>query len=296
MPILDDIYRETIASLKEAGVENPHLDARILLKHYLGLSDSDLITEGARDVGELPAEFTSALEARLVHKPIAKILGVKEFWGLDFIVDTNVLDPRPDSETLIETVLAHCRDHGGVDKKWTILDLGTGTACLPIALLSELPHARAVATDISPDALRVARRNAATHGVEDRLRFMQGAWLDPILETHESDRGEGLIFDMIISNPPYIPSGDIENLDEDVRNFDPILALDGGKDGLNPYREILKKASQVIHPHGQIFFEYGTNQTNDILRIVEDYGFASPVVVKDLSGCDRVVSMALGAK
>ena len=292
MPNLDDIYRDTAARLTEAKVGTPQLDARVLIKHYFSLSDADLIANGSQHFETIPQAFIDALEQRLNHTPIAKILGVKEFWGLNFIVNTHVLDPRPDSETLIEAVLEYCKANGGTDKPWHILDLGTGTACLPISLLSELPAARAVAIDISQDALNVAATNQAAHKMQDRLTLMQGSWLDPILEKQDPS----LIFDIIISNPPYIPSSDIKNLDSDVRDFDPVLALDGGKDGLNPYHEILKKAPKVIRPHGHIFLEYGTNQTPDILRLVEDYGFASPVIVKDLSGCDRVVTTALGAK
>jgi len=187
---------------------------------------------------------------RLAGEPLSKILGLKEFWGLEFQVNEYVLDPRPDTETLIEAVL----DYVGGRKSETlkILDLGTGTGCVPISLLSELPNATAMAIDISDEALDVARQNVQKHNdqhdISDRIEFRKGSWFEGL---------EGQNFDIITSNPPYIPDSDIENLSKEVKNHDPVLALSGGDSGLEAYNKIFSSLNNHLKSDGRAFFEIG---------------------------------------
>jgi len=347
---LGGLYRSITQRLADSGVDNPRLDARVLIRHFIGVDDADFIASLDTPIADLMGEahiafdagyqaLCKAVDRRKTHEPVSKILGIREFYGLEFFVNGDVLDPRADSETLIDAVLAmvDATEHAGQtlehkaeakhkhhflrlkkhaydavptyrNAPWRILDLGTGSGCLVVTLLSLLPNAHGVAVDVSPAALAVAKTNAERHKVADRLELLNGAWLAPVLPNLEQDSQQDSslnaakaaaprpIFDIVISNPPYIPTADIESLMPEVRDHDPILALDGGEDGLDPYRIILQNIAQVIHPQSRIFFEFGTNQSSDIVRLVKDYGFALHDMRTDLGGINRVVSCALGAK
>jgi len=224
--------------------------------------------------------------------PLSKIVGQKGFWSHDFITSQSVLDPRPDTEILIESVLAYIdsTDLGRVHA-WRILDLGTGSGCIALTLLSELHNAQATAIDISADALAIAQKNAEKLDLSPRVSFIQGHWCAPLL-----NQGQKMPqFDIVVSNPPYIPSADIAGLMPEVREYDPILALDGGIEGMDCYEDIFKSIHPLIHPQSHIFVEIGTNQTQQITRIVKNHGFALHGIQKDLGGINRVVSIALGA-
>lgn len=291
------LLRGLTTRFAQAGIESARLDARILVRHFLNLRDADIIA--APEMAVVQDTAYAALMAAVIRResrePVSKILGTREFFGLDFITGPDVLDPRADSEILIETALGFARSRGP-DAPLRILDLGTGSGCLIVTLLHLLPQVHGVAVDISEKALAVAAANAARHAVEDRLTLLQGEWLAPVLEMGAGDAAHRPVFDIVVANPPYIPHGDIESLMPEVRNYDPILALDGGVDGLDPYRIILENISAVIHPQGRIFFEYGMNQADDISRLAKDYGFAIHGLYRDLSGHNRVVSCGLGAK
>jgi release factor glutamine methyltransferase len=291
---LNEIYKDITRQFSLAEVNSPKLDAKLLICAALSLSESDFMVRRS-DVLEIDLAKQKTLEGyikrRLDREPVSKILGQKGFWTHDFHVTHDVLDPRPDSETLIETVLDFIDSNLDRERPLRILELGVGSGALICTLLAECKNAVGQGTDISRAALDVAKQNAVNIGVAERLTLIEGSWLDPVLQ------GKGLeAFDIVLSNPPYIPSSDIESLSVDVKKYDPILALDGGEDGLNPYREILSNVDKVIHPHGRIFFEFGTNQKGDLSRIVEDYGFAILETRQDLSGKDRVVSIAYGEK
>ena len=263
--------------LTDAGIDTAHLDARLLAAAVTGLSREELLMKAHDTVPDTEvSRCERLLERRLAGEPVSRILGKREFWGLDFVVTPATLDPRPDSELLVELVIAQVGD--GFSGR--ILDLGTGTGCLPIALLSELPQARATAVDISPAALDCARQNARAHGVLDRLEFLEGNWLEPVTGT----------YDIVLSNPPYIAAPVIEGLMDEVRLHDPRLALDGGGDGLAAYRSIIVGLGTAIASRGQVFFEVGYDQADAVMGLLGDSGFASIAAHNDLAGQRRCVS------
>jgi release factor glutamine methyltransferase len=285
MAKLDEVLRRMRAALERARVETPALDARILARQGGNFSDADLITGGQTPLSEQIIEnIDKLLERRLAGEPVSRIVGEREFWGLTFKVTPATLDPRADTETLVAAALKRAREIGA--KPLRILDLGTGTGCIPIALLKELPNATAVAVDISADALSVSRENAARHGVADRLEFRQGSWFEAV--------NQGEIFDLITSNPPYIPESDIESLSKEVRNHDPIQALSGGADGLEAYKSILKDLKNHLECDGFALFEIGAGQEKDLARLIEDSNMTRSESYADLGGILRVVEIAMG--
>ncbi len=256
---------------------NSSLEARMLVKHITGLSDANLIGMNELPLSESQtAQLNDFIAQRLNGRPVSKIIGCKEFYGRDFIVSDDVLDPRPDSELIIDVILKNKAKTGSLK----ILDMGTGSGCLALTLLAEYPNATALATDISIQAINVAKKNAESLGVCDRVRFIESNWFDSI-------EGE---FDVIISNPPYIESDDIENLSREVSKYDPILALDGGKDGLLPYQVILPQIRTYLNDGGIMVIEHGTGQSPRIKRLVENEGLDDIQVHYDLGGHDRVIS------
>src|SRR5262245_41521926 len=226
---LAQAFAATASRLRQAGIETPELDARVLLCHAAGLSHETYI---ARAREALPADAVPRLQRviarRLEREPVARITGAREFYGRSFILGKDTLDPRPDTETLIEAALDIVREQGWQEKPLKLLDLGTGTGCILVTLLAKLPHASGLGTDLSPGALAIAVANARTHRVSSRAAFAAADWLD----------GVSGKFDLILSNPPYLATGEIAALAEEVAAHDPRLALDGGPDGLEAYRRI----------------------------------------------------------
>jgi release factor glutamine methyltransferase len=261
--------------LRQVGCETPDLDARLLLQAATGLTREDVILEPGRSVpaGELQ-HFEILIERRARREPVSRILGEREFYGRTYRVTPETLDPRPDTETLIDAALAL------MPQGARILDLGTGTGAIAVTLLAERPDATALATDISPAALAVAAENAERAGVAERLRLMHGSWFEPVSG----------VFDIIVSNPPYIPAGDIAALSPDVRNFDPILALVGGEDGLDPYRAISACAARHLAEAGHVLVEIGAGQADEVEAIFAALGFGSPERHKDLGGHVRCLA------
>jgi release factor glutamine methyltransferase len=256
---------------------NSSLEARMLIKHVTGLNDADLISMDSITLSEQQkSQLDDMIAQRLKERPISKIIGYKEFYGRDFIVTDDVLDPRPDSETLIEAVL----EHVPLKENIKIVDLGTGSGCLILTLLAELPNAKGVATDISPKALEVAQKNACQLGVSDRVELIESNWFEQV---------EGK-YDVIVTNPPYIESEVVPTLDKNVRDFDPILALDGGADGLLPYKMILPQVKKYLKTGGMIAFEHGYDQCGRIKRLIEKEGFSQIRAHQDLGGEDRVLT------
>jgi release factor glutamine methyltransferase len=272
--ILKELNQIAKNKLQNAGIETSALDARILLSHVLQISHEKLLLSNDRVLSPDEIEkINTAIEERIAGKPVAKIIGQKEFYGRNFKTTTDTLDPRPDSEILIEAVLAH------KFKEPKILDLGTGTGCLVLTLLAELPKARAIAVDQSLAALDVAKKNAYLIGVEDRVIFAQSDWFGDVIGT----------FDIIISNPPYIPESDIPNLAKDVRLYDPMAALVGGADGLDPYRIIIPQLANFLKPEGMAVFELGQGQSDAVAAMLVEHGFGDIFVNKDLARISRVV-------
>ena len=250
--------------LRAAGIETPALDARLLLAAALATDQVTLLREPERPVTRSEAEtLESFLARRAAHEPVARIIGRRWFHGHELEVGPATLDPRPDTETLVDGILACIEQHfGGTNAVVRILDLGTGTGAIIIALLMALPRATGVATDISRDALAVAARNARVVGVESRLT---------LVATHWSMGIEGS-FDILASNPPYIPTSDIDSLDREVRNYDPRVALDGGEDGLEAYRQILAGPLARLRDGGLLALEVGAGQADSVATLCRFVG------------------------
>lgn len=278
-----EALRRGIALLSSGGNAEAAGDARFLLLGLLGLEARDLLLDGDRI---LDAQAGDALDAafarRLAGEPVARILGAWEFWGLPFRLAPETLVPRPDTETLVATALA-CAPDRTVPLR--CLDLGTGSGCILVALLSELPQAFAVGLDRSSEALRIARHNATTNGVGDRAAFAVGDWCDAL-------RGG---FDLVVSNPPYIVRDVIQHLDRDVRLHDPRAALDGGPDGLDAYRRILDgvRDATLLAPGGRLLLEIGYDQADAVRALARGAGYADLGLARDLAGHDRVLSFGL---
>jgi release factor glutamine methyltransferase len=269
--------------LRQAGIETPELDARLLVCHAAGLSHESYVAK-TRDELEpaTQARLRAALERRLKREPVSRITGCREFYGREFLVDPHALDPRPDTETLIEAALALVKRKDLGDTPLKLLDLGTGTGCILITLLAELPRAQGLGTDVSAGALVSAAANARRLGVAARASFMAADWLEAV---------EGK-FDLILSNPPYLAAGEIEGLADDVAVYDPRLALDGGPDGLGAYRCIAARAGEVLSEDGNLLVEIGTTQAEAVAGILLGAGLKldqAEWLRRDLAGRPRVV-------
>jgi release factor glutamine methyltransferase len=270
----------------DSGAHNADLDARLLVGHALGLDASALIVQAYSAVSETDVAIVMAFaERRLAGEPVARIIGEKEFWSLTLRLSPETLVPRPDTETLVEAALAWVRREGRTGTPLTILDLGTGSGAILLALLAELPEATGLGVDIAEGAARTARDNARRLGLGDRARFAAADWTAAI-----SGR-----FDIVASNPPYIRLGEIPDLPLDVRRFDPQIALDGGADGLAAYRVILSGLDGALAPAGAAFLELGAGQARDVGEVAEALGFEA-FCRKDLAGIDRVLELTRGKK
>ena len=273
---IGSILKWTGQYFSDKGVENPRLDAEVLLSHILGHDRLYLYThfEQPLEQAELAA-FRECVRKRAARLPVAYITGHKEFMGLSFEVAPAVLVPRPDTEILVEA--AHVRLKGGNDPE--ILDLGTGSGAIIISLLHSLPAASGTAVDISGPALSIAGKNAARLGVAGRLTLLEGDLFSPV---------RGMQFDAIVSNPPYIPAGDIAGLAAEVRQ-EPNAALDGGKDGLDFYRRILAEAAGYLKPGGFLALEVGSGQAQTVASLAQDVSLELAEICRDLAGIERVV-------
>ena len=255
------------------------LDARLLLQAAANVSHEDIIAEPERRLSaEALAQFEAFVTRRLAHEPVSRILGARDFYGRSFRLTPDVLDPRPDTETLIDAALALIRPRS------RLLDLGTGSGIIAVTLLAERPDTTGVATDLSPEALAIARSNAERHGVLSRLQLRQGSWFAPVSGS----------FDLILSNPPYIPASDIPGLAADVRDYDPLAALTGGPDGLEAYRAIARHAAAHLNPDGHVLVEIGAGQADDVSALFAAAGFHNIKRFQDLGGHDRCLSLRLG--
>lgn len=265
------------ALFQEVIQRYPHLPKRplrVLLAHHLDQSIEFLLAHPETKVPlTIQDLFEEQVEKLASGMPLSRLLGKREFWGMEFELSKETLDPRPDSETLIEAVLKNEPDRS---KKLRILDLGTGTGCLIISLLKEYPQASGVAVDQSEEALSTARKNAHTHHVEDRLTCQHGDWFSGLKDT----------FDLIISNPPYISDQEYEELDPGVKNYDPKKALIAGEGGLDCYEEIIPQALHFLNPGGMLVLEIGHRQRVVVEQLLRENGFSS-LSYQDLEGRDR---------
>lgn len=279
---VDAVRRDAAARLRSAGIETPELDARILLGAVLDLDLTGLIAQGGRSLTQDEiAALDAFIQRRIASEPVARILGTKEFWGLPFRLSPDTLVPRPDTETVVEAALAIVRAEAAQDRALRILDVGTGSGAILLALLHELPNAFGVGIDISLGALHAARANAVAFGLSTRAAFVAGDYLAPV----------GGRFDLIVSNPPYIRAADIAELDAEVRDHEPRRALDGGSDGLAAYRIIAAQAPDVLLPGGALVLEIGRHQAADVERLTDAAGLRRHALPRaDLSGVPRVVT------
>lgn len=276
---------EATRRLRDGGVEAPARDARILISAALGIDATRLISQPERLVNAAEqARLARFIARRLSREPVSRILGCRGFYGRDFEVSPATLDPRPDSETIVDAALLLVgHDGGGSDLPLRILDVGTGSGCLLVTLLAELPNASGLGTDIDPEALQVAQRNAGRHGVASRAQWKRARSLN----------GIGGTFDLLVANPPYVPTGMIDQLEPEVREHDPRSALDGGADGLEVYLEIARDLARVL-PDGWALFEVGIDQAPavaDLLSSVRIGGQPPETrTFRDLNGVDRCVA------
>jgi release factor glutamine methyltransferase len=276
--------------LVNAGIETARLDAEVLLGHLLAMSREQLVV--ATDF-PLPAEDAQRYEAwlrrRLQREPVAYIIGHQEFWSLDFQVTRDVLIPRPETERLIEVSLMLAAELG-VGKSLRIADIATGSGAIAVSLAKELPSASIIATDKSVAALKIARRNAALHGVLDRLTLLSG----DLFEAIPDDTAR---FDLIVSNPPYIQSAEISTLEPEVSRWEPRAALDGGVDGLDYYRRIAAQAQRFLTPQGAVAMEIGADMGREVSVILnESRLYRDLAVFQDYAARDRVVVAKNGAR
>jgi release factor glutamine methyltransferase len=265
-----------------AGIEEPEVDARALLGHALQLDRAQLFSHSDRILHAHEAATISAFAARrLKREPVSRMIGRREFWNVMLQLSPDVLDPRPDTETVVEAALDFVVRDGLRLEKLHILDIGTGSGALLLALLSELPNALGTGTDISKPALEVARANAEHHGLSARCTLLACNIADGVAGP----------FDLIVSNPPYIPHDEIATLAPEVRDYDPAIALDGGSDGLDGYRAIAAEAGRLLAPNGRLIVELGVGQEPAVRALFTKAGLQVGAARKDLAGIPR----ALGA-
>ena len=264
------------------GIENPRLDAELIVAHALGIDRMRVILDAGRPLeGVELAKLRELVKRRRSHEPMAYLLGAREFYGLRFRVDGRVLVPRPDTETLVDVALARTRERS---MSMRLLDLCTGSGCVAIAIARQRPTAQVFATDLSADAIAVARDNAHRLGAH-RIAFLHGDLFAPVVGLHP--------FDIVTANPPYIASAEIPTLQPDIREFEPKLALDGGADGLDIVRRIVREAPERLARGGVLAMEIGAGQAPATAELMTAAGFADVRADRDLGRIERVVSGVL---
>lgn len=260
--------------LAASAIENPRREARLLLAYALGKSPEQMLAASPRD--DVPAEpFLSYLARRAAHEPMAFITRSKGFWTLDLAVSPATLIPRGDSETVLACLLDYCPD---VQAALSVLDMGTGTGCLLLAALAEYQKAWGIGVDINPDAAILAAHNAKRCGMAQRAFFLAGRWDDAL---------KGQRFDVLLSNPPYIPTSDLAELMPEVRLHEPLTALDGGEDGMEAYRFLCGRLPYLLSPQGVAIFEIGIHQSQDLRHVAAEHGLEIVEIRPDLGGVPR---------
>jgi release factor glutamine methyltransferase len=274
---IHELHQRAVKLLMQVGIDSAQLDSRLLLQHALGLSQEQLLQKSGEmlDIHKL-AMIIRLVARRAQREPLAYITGIKPFWSLDFRVTPDTLIPRPDSETLIEAVLETVAPRS---KPLKLLDIGTGTGCLLVSLLSEYPASQGWGTDISTAALDIASLNAHAHGFGARAQWLEGSW----------SAGASERFDVIVSNPPYIPEGDIERLQPEVAQYEPPQALSGGRDGLDAYRALIPEAKKLLKQEGIVVLEIGQGQQKDVATLLTRSDLHVIKTKQDLAGIPRAL-------
>ena len=277
---LGRVLDAAVARLRAAGIEGARRDARLLLAEALGLTPAQILAYPERVLTERELRTAEGLIARrAAREPVSRILGRREFWGLEFRITPETLDPRPESETLVAAALERLPSR---QAPLRILDLGTGSGCLLLALLSELPRAQGLGLDVSPGALAAARDNAGRLGLAARAHFAWGDWTQ---DGWTATLGEP--WQVIVSNPPYIVESDIRELAPEVARFDPRPALDAGPDGLSSYRRLLPEAAGLLAPEGHLLLEIGAGQAEAVRALMAEAGLLEIEELADLTGTTR---------
>jgi release factor glutamine methyltransferase len=282
LTLAEAIYKAA-QKFSEHGISNPRLDAEVLLSHVLKKDRAWLITHisDPLDNGTVKL-FESVIDRRTRREPLQYITGMQEFWGLEFIVTSDVLIPRPETELLVETALKIMQS---ASRQATIIDLCTGSGCVAVSMAKEIGNARIFATDKSNRALAVARENARRHDVSDRIRFLEGDLYEPLEEL--DIRGQA---DIITANPPYIRSGDLPMLQPEVRDYEPKIALIAGPEGIEIQQRVLATSPEFLKKHGALIMEMGMGQAEELKRMVAETGaYSTQEILKDLAGIDRVI-------
>jgi release factor glutamine methyltransferase len=274
-----DALVSLVRTFELSGIDNPAREARISLCAASGVSQIALITTPREKLGSAALSVREFAARRAAGEPLSRIVGKREFWGLSLTISPEVLDPRPETESIVEAAIGILRERRG--ERLRVLDLGVGSGALLCALLVEFANARGVGVDISTDAAEVALGNLDACGLSERAEIRVGDWT----------RGLEGQFDVIVSNPPYIRTADLPRLPREVRNFDPWLALDGGFDGLEAYRRILPQSKPLLAPGGWLIVEFGVRQAAGVVAITKRYGFTDIMTYTDLAGLDRVVAV-----
>jgi release factor glutamine methyltransferase len=274
-----EVINKTVPFFEKQGIENPRLNIELLLAHVLQKRRLDLYLQFERELDEATlARLRELVRRRAEGEPVQYVTGEAPFYGLTFAVNRHVLIPRPETELLVEAVLKRVTNH---QSPITVVDVGTGSGCIAVTLAKQLPAAQIVAVDASGEALAVARANARRHGVEKNTRFLQGDLVEALPDNVGAD--------VVVSNPPYIASGDWATLPKEVRDFEPVQALIAGADGLEVIRRLVKTAKRVLSPSGFVALEIGAGQRAAVEQLFGDHGYGAVEVVKDLQGHERVL-------
>lgn len=273
-------WLEIRAAFRATGLASADLDARILVSNLTGLEPHQLVTAADLALTEdLKQRLQKAADQRLAGKPVYRILGWREFYGLSLALSEATLEPRPDTETLVDAVLRFVQECGARKGRCDVADLGVGAGGIGLALVAGSAEARCLGIDLSAAAVAMANANAEALGLSGRYRASKGDWLTEVEET----------FDLIVSNPPYIPTQDLTSLSREVTDYDPMLALDGGSDGLDAYRMIADQAGARLNKGGQVALEIGIGQSETVRDLFDARGFALAASAADLGGVDRVL-------
>lgn len=277
---IGQVIAEKLDFLKKQGVSSSKFELRILLGSVLHKEPTELCCCNTYLTEEQTAQFAKLVDMRAKHCPVDKIIGCKGFYKYDFQVNRDVLSPRADTEILVEETIRLI-----TEKNYrNILELGVGSGCVITSVLADTKNTFGLGIDISDTAIKTTAQNAETLQVINRLKLLHASWFDADLNLKI-----GTDFDVIVSNPPYIPSGEIEDLDAEVKDFDPILALDGGADGLRDYRQICALATKILQPAGRLLFEIGEKQADDVINIAAKHHLTCEKITKDLNGIERCI-------
>ena len=275
--LLSELQKKITKILAEGGIETNSLDARIRLREIFNFDEKELILNSDLILSESKiSKVQKIITRRLNFEPVSKIFGKRDFYNSTFSISDDVLDPRPETENIVEIANNFILEKGYE----SFIDLGTGSGCIILSILKENKNLTAVGVDISIDAINIAKKNSKDMNLEKRSSFLVSNWLSSVYNS----------YDLIISNPPYIPSDEIITLSKTVKNFDPLISLDGGQDGLKCYKEMAQDISRVINKNGRVILEIGYNQAHDVIKIFESKEFKLLKIYNDINGLNRILT------